>query len=124
MTKQRPKNFLYVATDGKLFKIGITNNPAQREQTLRIRFIQVWRRPWARALELSIKHIFAWAAARGTEWFAVSEAEMLYAVRRVVRIEDDDRAIKRGLEPSKRPADGEPSFMPPFELTWLKTARS
>jgi len=117
----RPKNFLYIATDGTLFKIGITDYPAERERALKVRFIRLWKRPWARQLETSIKGILNFANVRN-EWFRVSEAEMIFTVRRAVRIEDDDLAMKFGIEPSPRPRPNDPPYEPPYELPWLQTA--
>lgn len=122
MKRRKPK-FLYLATDGEFFKIGISVDPVQRMAALgsSVRLIKSWRRPYARELEDSIKGIFSYARARGTEWFAVPEQEMMFEVQRAVRIYDDERAIQMGLEPSKRPGPSEPSFIPPFELAWLET---
>jgi hypothetical protein len=118
-----PKQYLYVATDGDLFKIGITDDPDVRARTLRVRLVKVWRRPWARKMETSVKNMLAHLCVnRRREWFSITEQEMLSRVTRVVRIEDDDRAIKLGLEPSRRPKAGEAPFEPPSELAWLKNS--
>lgn len=113
---------LYVATDGVLFKIGISYNPAGRMRQLGAKIVKVYRRPYARALEAGVKNVLSDRCARGSEWFSITEAEMLEAVRQHVRVEDDYQAMQRGIEPSKRPGPGEPPHQPPFELQWLKVA--
>ena len=113
------KRHLYVATDGELFKIGITFNPRKRIKGLgsATRFIKVWQRPYAPEIESLIKAIFREFRARGNEWFAVTEKQMLSEVYRALRIEDDDQAMRRGRKPSKR---GAAPRCPPFKLNWLK----
>jgi len=114
------KQFLYLATDGRLLKIGITNDPARRMVELgNLRIVKLWRRTYARALETAIKGILAYAAERGSEWFNLPLQEALFEVERTIRIEDDDRAIQLGVEPSPRPKDGKPPYDPPFELARL-----
>lgn len=115
------KRFLYLATDGVLLKIGITNDPERRMEELGgLRIIRLWRRPWARALETGIKGILSHAAVRGSEWFDIAVPVALFEITRSVRIVDDDMAMQRGLEPSPRPKPGEPPFEPPYELAWAK----
>lgn len=111
---------LYVATDGSLFKIGISHNPAGRMPQIGATLVKVYLRPYARMLESSIKAELSDCCVRGTEWFAITEAEMLARVSRTIRIVDDDEAMKRGIEPSKRPGPGEPQHQPPFALHWLE----
>lgn len=111
--------YLYTATDGKRFKIGITIDPDTREKQLGARITNLWKRPYALELETSIRHMFAYCCVQGREWFDISEEEFLRIVHRTIRIQDDDTAIKRGLEPSKRPAPGAPPVIPDFELPWL-----
>ena len=110
---------LYVATDGELFKIGITIDPPNRNKQLGlgVRFIKLWQRPYAVQIEYAIKGIFSHVCVRGREWFAVTEKEMLFEVYRALRIEDDDQAVRRGRKPSKR---GAAPTCPPFKLNWLK----
>ena len=115
------QQYLYAATDGKLFKIGVTNDLDGRAGALRVRFIKTWRRPYATEIERSVIGILAHACARGREWFALTEQEFLWHVHRAIRVEDDDRAIRLGIEPSRRPRPGEPSYEPPFELSWQKS---
>ena len=112
-------NHLYVATDGKLFKIGISANPPKRIKGLgsATRLIKAWRRPYAAEIEALIKAIFREFRAQGNEWFAITEKQMLAEVYRALRIEDDDQAMKRGRKPSKR---GGHLRCPPFKLSWLK----
>lgn len=120
--KKPVPDHLYIATDGEYFKIGITHNPAGRMPQIGATLVKVYMRPYARMLEANIKSAFAdcCVSGRGNEWFAVTEAEILKMVRRAVRIVDDDEAMKRGLEPSKRPGPGEPQHEPPFALEWLE----
>ena len=115
----RNPDYLYVATDGDLFKIGISYQPSVRERYIGGRIIKLYHRPYAKALEDGVKYALHDWCVRGHEWFAVTEAEIMAEVRKLVRIFDDDEAMKRGIEPSKRPADGEPPYQPPFELEWL-----
>lgn len=81
----------------------------------------------ARKLEKAMhSRLFNWASNL-SEWYDVPEETALAILNEELgkvfpRILDDDYAIKRGLEPSKRPARGEPSFVPPFELAWLKNS--
>ena len=112
---------LYIATDGDLLKIGVSMNPGRRmgQHGKAVRLLHSWRRPYARALEASIKGTLAYCCARGSEWFRISESEMLAHVRRTIRIHDDERAMEAGFEPSPRPLPGQPPFVPPFELNWL-----
>lgn len=113
------KDYAYIATDGTLFKIGITDDPEGREKQIGARMLRIYRRRYAREIEAYIKEHFE--PARGSEWFAVTEAEMFEAVRKCVRVLDDDDAIQSGREPSRRPAPGEPLHQPPFEVPWWKS---
>ena len=114
-------DYLYVATDGKHFKIGITCNPEQRMLDIRATMIKLYHRPYARECEAYVKNSLG-DPVRGEEWFAVTEAEILREARKAVRVLDDDAAIKRGREPSKRPGPNDPPYEPPFELDWLEVA--
>lgn len=95
---------LYVATDGDLYKIGISARPEKRmrEHGSGVRLVETWERPYAKDLECCVKGILSHRRARGSEWFRISESEMLFQVRRAVRIFDDEQAIKDGKEPSPR----------------------
>lgn len=120
---RREPDHLYVATDGKLFKIGITVDPVQRASALgrAVQIVKFWRRPYARELESFVKSRFSHCRTkRSAEWFTVAEQEFIFEVQRAVRILDDERAIRLGLEPSKRPEPGEPCFVPPVDLPWVK----
>ncbi len=115
------RDHLYIATNGELFKIGVTANPEKRGLALRPgRIIKVWQRPWAFEIERSIKGIFAADCVCGTEWFAVTRKEMFFEVQRTVRIYDAHNAILAGVKPARRRQDGEPQYVPPFELDWLR----
>lgn len=120
MKGERRPDYLYVATDGELMKIGISDNPERRRGQLgpNTKLVKFWHRtcPVVRDVEAYIKDRFHDRCAHG-EWFAVSEEEMMREAARAVRIEDDDLAIFFGREPSRR---CDQPFVPPSELPWLK----
>lgn len=97
--------YLYLATDGDLLKIGISERPERRvrDHGKTVRLIETWERPYAKELERAIKGIMSYCCVRGAEWFSISEKEMLFQIRRTIRIHDDDVAISEGREPSPRP---------------------
>lgn len=114
--------YRYAGTDGKLCKIGVSDDPEKRAKTLGIRVLKLWKRPYALAIETGVKGQLAFNVVRETEWFDVSPEHLLRIAARCVRIEDDWRAIELGLEPRRRPGPGDPEFEPPFELEWADRA--
>ncbi len=119
----RKPNCLYVATDGNLFKIGISAYPVSRVKSLgpTMRLIRFWRRPYARRMEACVKSMFDYcrAAPHLREWFKISEKEFFSMVCRVVRIEDDDYLIRHGMKPSDR----NHAIIPPTNLPRVRNRR-
>lgn len=78
--------YLYLATDGRLSKIGIASNVERRMLQLRsprpghrVALFQSWFRPNdCRKLEGMIKGL--WLPCHGTEWFDISTDEVLAAI--------------------------------------------
>ena len=59
------------------------------------------------------------ASSHQREWFKVSESEFLFEVCRVVRIEDDDYAIRNGMKLSDRGS----KTIPPMNLPLVRHKR-
>lgn len=120
MSRGRRPDHLYIATDGKLLKIGVSEDPKRRMSELGqgVRLIKSWRRTvqMVRELEGYAKGAFSDRSIRA-EWFDVPEEEFVADIARAVRIYDDDLAMRFGREPSRR---CDQPFVPPYELPWLE----
>lgn len=94
--------FLYLATDGVWFKIGVAVDPAKRKispvaccpvtgEPRQPRIIKTWRRDGGDALEIE-NEIKAWGESRratGYEWFDVSEEFILAKIGREIWERDE-----------------------------------
>ena len=101
--------YLYLATDGDLYKIGIAKDAYVRCYHMRspsgakVSLIDHWHRPGLAAeMETSIKGILAYCRVPGRkEWFDITLKEIRFEVERVIRVLDSYYARLRSTGNSR-----------------------
>lgn len=98
----REYDFLYLATDGAYFKIGVTNNIKKRKpepvrhdrktkRRLQVEIVRWWLRPGrSKELETYIKSAFCDRCVypKMFEWFDVTEQQIMREIERALRVTD------------------------------------